>query len=65
MAKSNPGEQETGEQYRLPGCNCYQPCELSDAWRCARDKALQGRIGCDCESHRYIQRQAAALGETE
>jgi len=37
---------------RLPGCTCFKPCELSDAWRCAREKQLQGVIACPCSSHR-------------
>lgn len=38
-------------------------CEVSDSYRCAQRRRLN-RIGCECECHRYIQRQQErAAGE--
>ena len=52
------------KNYRLPNCECLTPCELSDSWRCAKDKGLS-RIGCDCECHKYIHRQVLKEAKIE
>jgi hypothetical protein len=36
--------------------NCEIGCKFSDAWRCAKDQRYF-RIACQCECHRYIDRQ--------
>lgn len=52
---------EKKTDYRLPDCECATPCELSDAWRCAKDKGLP-RLACDCKCHDYIRKQVARKG---
>jgi hypothetical protein len=30
-------------------------CEVSDAWRCAKQRHLVGQIACRCKCHRYLE----------